>query len=279
VLCLTPDSLLVRLIEADPWSLLFWRGLLMSLGFSLFVLWKKIPLSELKGKGWLAAAFLGLSTTCFVFSLEHTHAANTLVIIATSPLIAAMISWLFLRETVPLATWLAILVATGGVVVSLLDGFGRGSLSGEIFALGSAVCMACHFTALRWWKSNYGPLAVWGAGFLVAAWTLPWAKPLSIPPDDVGWMLLLGGVVLPVAFGMMAVGPQYLPAPEVGLILLAETVLGPLWVWLFLSERPGEATLGGGVLVVLTLTVHSLYRRSSRRLPQPTSSSAPHKPA
>lgn len=262
VLCLTPDSLLVRLIHADPWTLLFWRGLLMSVGFSVFLAWSGLRPSSLGKPGWLAAAFLACSTTCFVFSLQYTHAANTLVIIATSPLIAAMLSRVVLREQVPIATWLAILVATGGVVLSLGDGLARGRLTGEMFALGSALSMACHFTALRWWKSHQGPLAVWGAGLIACALALPWAHPLRVPLQDAGWLALLGLVVLPLAFGLMAVGPKYLPAPEVGLLLLGETVLGPLWVWMALGEYPGQKTLLGGILVVGTLVTHAVYRKA-----------------
>ena len=261
VLCLTPDSLLVRFIDTDPWTLLFWRGLLMSLSLSAYLLVRRAPLSQMNGKGWLAATFLALSSACFVFSLQSTHAANTLVIIATSPLIAAVISWLFLRESIPLATWAAILIATSGVALSLGDGLQRGNLTGELFALGSALAMACHFTALRWWRSEHATLAICGAGFLMAGVSLLWAKPTSVPAPDIGWVLLLGAVVLPLAFAMMAVGPRYLPAPEVGLILLGETVLGPAWVWLFLRETPGPSTLAGGAIVVLTLTAHSLYRK------------------
>lgn len=233
----------------------------MSCGFSVFLLWKKIPLRELTGKGWLAALFLASSTSCFVFSLQYTHVANTLVIIATSPLLAALMSWVFLREKVPLVTWVAILVAMLGVALSLADGFQRDRLLGEVLALGSALSMASHFIALRWWKSDYGSLSVWGAGILVALLTLPLADPFSVPRSDIGWLFLLGAVVLPLAFGMMAVGPRYLPAPEVGLLLLGETVLGPIWVWLALDERPGQATLLGGLIVVGTLFCHSLYRR------------------
>lgn len=233
----------------------------MSCGLTVFLVWKKVPFSELKAKGWLAASFLALSTSCFVFSLQETHVANTLVIIATSPLLAALMSWLFLKERVPTVTWVAILVAMLGVGMSLLDGFGRGSLSGEGFALVSAFTMAAHFTTLRWWRSDNGSLSVWGAGLLVAILTLPLAQPFAVPREDVAWLILLGAVVLPLAFGMMAVGPRYLPAPEVGLLLLGETVLGPLWVWLALGERPGQATLVGGVIVVGTLFAHSLYRR------------------
>lgn len=261
VLFLTPDALLVRLIECPPWTLLFWRGVLMSFGFSLFLVATRRHPSNLSGKGWLAALFLAGSTTCFVFSLQETHAANTLVIIATSPLIAALLSKYLLHEDIPRATWLAIITATAGVSLSLLDGSGRGSLRGELLATGSAICMASHFTALRWWKSKDGPLAVWGAGWLAGLIALPFADVGAVPSEDWKWVFLLGLGVLPLAFGLMATGPRYLPAPEVGLLLLGETVLGPLWVWLALSERPGWATLTGGAVVVLTLTLHSLSRR------------------
>jgi len=263
VLFLTPDALLVRLIETDHWTLLFWRGLLMSLSFSLFLLIRRLSPLRLGLKGWLAAGFLGLSTTCFVFSVEATHAANTLIIIATSPLLAAFMARYFLAERLPLVTWCAIVLGLSGVLLSLADSLGRGSLKGEAFALGSAVAMASYFTTLRWWSSDDAPLAVWGAGVLTALVSLPLSQPMDIHGED--WVLtaLLGGLVLPLAFGFMAVGPKYLPAAEVNLFLLGETVLGPIWVWWFLHEEPGGATLAGGAIVVGTLAGHSLYR--SRR--------------
>lgn len=265
VLCLTPDALLVRLIGGEPWTLLFWRGILMSASLTIFLKLNNTPFQKLNYQGGLAALFLATSTTFFVFSLNNTHAANTLVIVATSPLLAGLASLLFLRERLPMATWLAIFVATGGVALSLADGWERGTLRGELFAAGSALAMACHFTALRWWRSPHGPLAIWAAGWLIAALALPWAAPFTVESNDWPYLFLLGGVVLPTAFGMMAVGPRYLPAPEVGLILLGETVLGPLWVWLVLHEEPGSSTLWGGTVVVGTLALHSLYRRSTHQ--------------
>ena len=261
VLFLTPDALLVRLIHADSWTLLFWRGLLMSLSFSPFLYLTGLSPKNLNSKGLLAALSLALSTNCFVLSLHHTQAANTLIIVATSPLLAAILSAVFLKEVVPPVTWAAILVALGGVSLSLQDGLGRESMAGELYAAGSAVFMASHFTSLRWWKSKDGPLAVWAAGFLIALIAFPLAPTLTVASEEIIWTVLLGGVVLPLAFGLMAVGPRYLPAPEVGLLLLGETVLGPLWVWLALREQPGRATLFGGVVVVVTLCAHSLYRR------------------
>ena len=264
VLCLTPDSLLVRLISCDPWTLLFWRGLLMCLGFSVFLLFRNISPLNLGRKGWLASGFLTCSTVCFVFSLKHTDVANTLVIIATSPLLSAILSWLFLKESIPYRTWVAILCSMGGIALSLKGGFHQGNLLGEFAAFGSAFSMACHFTILRWWKSEHGSLSVWGTGLLVALLSLPFADPLSLPRADIGWTILLGAIILPSAFGMMAVGPRFLPAPTVSLLLLGETVLGPLWVWLVLNEEPNKATLWGGLIVIVTLAIHSLCSRPKK---------------
>lgn len=261
VLCLTPDALLVRLIHTDPWTLLFWRGILMSLGLALVLglsgrrPWR-IPLKAIP-----AGAFLALSTICFVNSLERTQAANTLVILATAPLLAAILSWIFLREKVQPITTLAILMAGAGIALSLLDGHHRGSLEGEFFAGISALGMAAHFTALRWWRSDEGPKSVLVAGGLLALVTAPLARAEAVPAESVVWLLILGLLCLPTAFGLMAIGPRYLPAPEVGLLLLGETVLGPFWVWLALSEVPGPFTITGALVVVLVLAGHSWISR------------------
>ena len=237
----------------------------MSLGFSVFLLWRGISPRNLAPRGYLAALFLACSTTCFVLSLESNPVANTLVIIATSPLLAAILAQVFLGERVERATWIAIIFAFIGVALSLRDNYQGGSLTGSLFAAGSALSMASHFTALRWWKSEYAPLSVWGAGWIAALFSLLFAQPTAVENSDIPYLLLLGLLVLPAAFGLMAVGPKYLPAPEVGLLLLGETALGPLWVFLVLKERPGSNTLWGAVLVILTLGGHALYRRTILR--------------
>lgn len=271
VLCLTPDSLLVRLIETDEWTLLFWRGLLMSLGLSLFSATRKEWVSGLRGlgaRGLLAGLFLASSTTCFVLSLQRTAVANTLVIIASAPLIAAALSRVFLNEAVERRTLWAILAGMSGVMVTVSGSLGGGSYGGDLFALGSAISMAAHHTALRSAPEVSGPASVCAAGFMAAMVAWPWARPLAIEGSDLVWIPLLGLVVLPLAFGLMAVGPSYLPAAEVSLFLLAETALGPLWVWLVLGEVPAGLTLLGGAIVVGTLLLHTLGMRS--KSPAPT---------
>ena len=102
------------------------------------------------------------------------------------------------------------------------------------------------------------------------------AHPLSVAPGDAGLLLLLGGLILPVAFAMITLGPRYLQAPEVSLILLTETVLGPIWVWLALGEVPHPRTMVAGILIVGTLLVHTLLSLSGSRGGKPaTETGAP----
>ena len=113
---------------------------------------------------------------------------------------------------------------------------------------------------------NMIPANVLGNFCVVPLALLFGASPLQLQPTDAGYLLLLGGLLLPVSFALITLGPRYLPAPEVSLILLIETVLGPFWVWLALHEVPPVSTLFAGALIVTTLAVHTL---AGMRQPQP----------
>ncbi|MFQ5468396.1 MAG: DMT family transporter [Kiloniellaceae bacterium] len=255
--------LLVRLIEADPWTMMFWRGALMALGLGGFLVLyhrRRTParFRAMGANGLLVAVILAAGSVLFILALNNTSVANTLVIVAAAPLIAAVFSHAFLGEPASPRTWGAVVVALSGIVV-LASGSARGgTLAGDLAALGTAVCMAGSLVLIRRVRSaNMLPAMALsgGLGGLVVA---PWAAPFSIAPDQIWLLLILGLVVLPVSFGLLTLGPRYLPAPEIGLILLLETVLGPLWVWLVIGEEPGQRALVGGAIVISALIGHSL---------------------
>ena len=108
------------------------------------------------------------------------------------------------------------------------------------------------------------PAAALGAA-LSAIIAAPFADPMSVAPGNWGLLLLLCFVVLPLSFGLITLGPRTVPAPEVALLLLLETALGPLWVWLVVNEVPNETTIIGGVVVISAVVLQSVWRlRSSR---------------
>ena len=263
VLILTPDSLLVRLIGLDSWSMVFWRGfllmLVLTLALAITYRGQTLALFLAIGRTGLAiAALFSFSSILFILALHNTSVANTLVIVAAAPLITALMSWLFLNEAVSRRTWLAILAAFAGILILVSDSPRGGTLAGDMAALGTAVCMAGALALIRRARARNMIPATALSGGLSAVLMLPFAAPLSIAPDEVWMLLVLGVVVLPVSFGLMSLGPRYLPAPEVALILLLETVLGPFWVWLVLEETPSSRALIGGGIVVTALVLHSL---------------------
>lgn len=276
VLVLSPDTLLLRMIGQEggesSWTINFWRGLFQSTGMM-------VVFAAMHGRGALRATFavgpwglfasllFGGQALCFVFSVGNTLVANTLVIIATAPFFSALFAWIFLRERAPKRTWIAILCACGGIAVIFSGSLGSGNLAGDLAALATAVGLGAGFVIVRHRRSvNMVPSMALGA-LLAALVSFPQADPFSLTTTGFGLMAFLGLVMLPVAFTLITLGPRYLPAPEVSLLLLLETVLGPFLVWLFLDETPdGLALLGGGI-VVTTLLLHSLagWRAMARR--------------
>jgi drug/metabolite transporter (DMT)-like permease len=272
VLVLTPDVLLIRLTAIDDFSLAVGRGLLG--GLAIFavcaVMYRGDFARRLVGLGlWgLAVALLsGVGSIIFYAAIERSSVANVLVISSTSPLIAAVMSWIFLGERVAPATWLAILGALAGLILVASGSLAAGHIAGDLLALGDALAVAAVFTIVRRHRAvNMIPAAGLGM-FIGAALALPFAAFPPMAAEQWLWLLLGGALVLPAAVMLLTLGPRYLPTPEVAMLTLLETVLGPLWVWLVIGEEPGTRTLLGGAIVVGALFAHAAWRL--RRAPAP----------
>ncbi len=269
VLLLTPDTLLVRLIAIDPWTMIFWRGALVMLGLLTTLAWAdgRGALGRFRadaGSTLAVALIFSISSVLFILALDMTSVANTLIIIAASPLFAAIFGRIFLAESVPARTWAAIGATLGGIGVVVSGSLGGGTLPGDLAALGTAVCLAASLTLLRRTRARNVVPAMALGGLFSAMVAVPLAAPFAMDVTQAGLLVLLGLIILPVSFTLTMRGTRYLPAPEVGLILLLETVLGPLWVWLVLGEAANPRALLGGGIVIATLIVHSaLAMRSS----------------
>jgi drug/metabolite transporter (DMT)-like permease len=274
VLILTPDGLLVRLVNLESWTLLFWRGLLFAaaiLGFYLLRYRSQFPFI-LKRMGWRgaqAAAFFTSSTIFFVLAIHNTTVANTLVIIAAAPLCSAVISRIFLKETVLRSTWLAILISCGGISILFLGNLSSDNRIGDFFAFCCALSIASQITTVRLAKNVDMVPSLGISGLMIAAIALPLAAaPFDITSTDFSILFLLAFIILPISFGLITIGPRYIPAAEVSLIMLLETFLGPIWAWLVIDEMPEKETIIGGALIISTLICHTLYtaRQTKQRI-------------
>ncbi len=280
VLVISPDGLLTRLIVTDHWTMIFWRALFLSFGMWLVLsfscpnrVWQQYK--TLKGAALLKVVAYSLGTISFIFAITHTSVANTLIILSTTPLFAAIISRVLLGEKIETRTLIAIaLVAFGIAVIAVGSDNQTSSWLGDMVALLGAFFLACGFSFVRRFPEASTFAAISCSGILTALLILPLAAPFSVSQSDVGYLLVMGLYMLPIGTALMFVGPRYIPAPEVGLLLLLESVLGPVWVWLALGERPGFYTLIGGLIVLSTLalnTAWALQQRRFRRLNQPQS--------
>ena len=263
VLVLSPDSLFIRLVDADVWTIVFWRGLLMGLTIvTATAVWSRGGVSaqfrSLGRVGLVVAALFGSQLTLFATSITHTSVANTLVIFATAPLFAAVLSWIFLGEPVPLRVWLAVTASLGAILYIFFGSIGTGRLSGDFAAAGAALAMAIGLTIMRR-NSHIIMVPAWGIGALFAAvFAAFFADPFSISGTDVAVLLPSGILVLPVSFALIGLGPRRISAPETSLLMILETIIGPLWVWWILEESPNAEALIGGAVVIAVLVANSL---------------------
>ncbi|WP_010627106.1 DMT family transporter [Halomonas sp. KM-1] len=275
-LIISPDALLIKLISLPDSQILLWRGLLTALGFLLIMLARHGAgtVAAYRRCGWTGigvAVLFSLSTYGFVLGNQYTKGGNVLMILAGAPLIAALLSRLFLGERLPRRTWLAIWICLFGTSLIVLDDAGAGSWMGNGFALLAATALAANFTLCRTRPGvDMSPMLTL-SGLIVAATAglLGLASGgIALPPaDSLLLLILLCLVLLPLGFTLIQRGPLYLPAAEVGLLMLMEVVVGTLWVWWLLAERPAPIALLGGGLVLGTLLAKGLYeRRLERRL-------------
>ena len=209
--------------------------------------------------GWTGIAVAlatGTASACFIVALNHTTVANVLFMQAVSPIAAALIAWAALHEAVSRRTGVAMVVALAGV--GLMVG-GPGGSQG--LGLGLSVVMTLAFALsvviTRHRRDISMAPALCLSQLLVFIAFAPFAHASEIGPKDLLLIVALGAGQIALGLAFLTIGARLIPAAEVALITLLEVVLGPLWVWLALSERPSTATLVGGGVVVAAVVVQA----------------------
>ncbi|HEY9037553.1 MAG TPA: DMT family transporter [Roseovarius sp.] len=279
VLMVVPDSLFVRLIEADPATIIFWRaaiaGSLISAGSLLF--------QGLNGfravlkTGWPGALYILLMSTTapgFVMAIALTSVANVVFIFASIPIFAAIFSRIFLGEPFSLRMVLTMAAVLPGLGI-IAYGSAENAIAdwrGDLIALAVSASFAAALTTVRKVRATSMIPAIPISYFLSALIMLIWATPGQAMPSQ--WPLVLGhGGFIAVSTCLLTLGPRYLASAEVSLLILLESVLAPLLVWSVIGEDPGPWAIVGGAVVIGALFVSNLIAlrrgqiRNSRRSP------------
>lgn len=272
--CWSSGGLIARLVTTSPWTTSLWRSLFASL-FLVVVLWiarRRSILAQWRDGGRpvvAVAVCMALASTCFLFSLAHTSVANTLILISTGPYVAGLLGWLWLGERVAPRTWLTMGVALAGAVIMVSDSYSRGTIVGDLLALVMATSFAIATVLVRRYPETPMAPASALATTLTALVALPFSEPLETGPRDLALLALFGVGNYGTGFLLFMAGARSIPAAQSALVGMLETVLGPLWVWLVLNERPGAATLMGGALILAALLANTLLdgvtRETARR--------------
>ena len=263
VMLLTPDSLLIRLITVDTWSLLFYRSLIPGLFLLLcLIIYARKNFFKFffnAGKyGLLNSVFITASNIFFILALQNTNVANALVMVSLVPLIAAIISFIFLKEKLDIITNTAIFLCLIAVIFIFYDSIGSGRILGDIFGILTAIAVAGSLVIIRSAPTkNFIPSYVMGK-LCTALFASLLVTSFVIGSLDLSYIFLM---IFTVGFSFIFItfAPRFISASEVGLFFLLETALGPIWVWWFISEVPSFNTIVGAIFIVFIIFLHSIY--------------------
>lgn len=279
-LCWSSSGILVRSVTiTNTWEIVFWRALFMALfiGAFLLVRYGNRAVSYITAvgvPGVVAGAFLASSFFLFILSVMRTTVANSLFLMSTTPFVAALFGWFFLSEQVPRRTMLAMTASLVGIALMFADALGSsGALIGNLFACCVPVTFAANVIIVRKMGASIDMVPTVLLGGLIAVLiALPVAWPLTASWHDVGVLAVMGVVQLGIGCLLMTLAAPHLSAVEIGLLSLLETILGPVWVWLGIGERPTDSALLGGIVVLSSLVVNQLAGlRYARFVPSPAS--------
>lgn len=262
VICILPDSIMARLIEADPMTISFWRATLTGSVTGLGVLLVMGPgafrrVIALGPRAWIFGLSNGLAGPLFVTAVNNTSVANVVIIVAALPIFTALMAWASLGERITRRMGATIaVVMLGLLVVAYGSGETEGAhWSGDLLALSAALVFALGLTQARHLRASTLLPAIPLGHLTTALGLLAFAAPLSVPPSSYAYVALHGGVFIVGSSVLISTGPRYLPPAEVALLLLLESVLTPFLAWGVLGEPPGIYTAIGGAIVLGALVV------------------------
>lgn len=258
VFALSPDGLIIRLLGLDNATLLFYRGAFSAIAIFvlLLVYYRKRFLSVVIGIGWIGVLngfMFAITNITFVNSIQLTSVANTILILSSAPVFAAILSLIILKENQKPLTWLIIVISFVAIFIITFGTYGSGGFLGDIIALGCAISTGFSAVLARL-KKDYDlvPSIVVG-GTITALYAIASAPISAIDSTQLIYLSAQSLVFIPLAYALITIAPRFTSSAEVQLVFLLESILGPLWVWIVISETPPINTIIGGSLLLASV--------------------------
>jgi drug/metabolite transporter (DMT)-like permease len=265
VIFITPDSLFIRLSNVDTWGLVFYRGIIpfFTVFLGMLIIYKLNFFKILLSSGFHGLIYVGtfsITNITFVVSIQNTNVANTLVMIATAPMLSAILGAIFLKEPPDKKTWISIIITFIAIIYIFSDSLKLGNFYGDILGFITAIGLAVGAVTIRSAKSkNLVPAAVVGKLF-VATFALFFIESFVLENKDLVIVPLMCILCVAIPFVLVTIAPRFIPAAEVNLFFLLETIIGPIWVWMIIKEQPSVETLYGGAVIIITIATHSFLK-------------------
>ena len=265
VMFITPDSLFIRLSNVETWSLVFYRGIIpfVLVFIGMLLIYRLKFFNLLRSNGYYGFAYVltfSVTNTAFVVSIQNTNVANTLIMIATAPMLSAILGSFFLKENPDKKTWVAIFITFFAALYIFYDSIKLGNFFGDILGFVAAMGLAVGAVIIRSAKKlNLVPSAVVGK-LIIALFAMLFVKDYSLNNNDIYIVPLMCVMCVAIPFVLVTIAPRFITAAEVNLFFLLETIIGPIWVWLIIKEQPTPETIVGGAIIVLTIATHSFLK-------------------
>jgi len=265
VMLITPDSIFIRLSNIETWGMLFYRGAIPFIVVltGLIFFYKNNLFKALVNIGYPGIFYVISFSICnitFIISIQNTNVANTLVMVAMAPMLSAILGSIFLKEIPDRKTWIAIIITLISVTYIFHDSIEMGNFYGDLFGIITAFGLACNAVIARYAKNrDLVPSAVIGK-LCVAIFALFFVDNFSLLGTDLIIVPLMCIMCVAIPFVLVTIAPRFIPAEEVNLFFLLETIIGPFWVWMIIKEQPSIETIQGGVVIILTIAIHSFLK-------------------
>ena len=265
VMFITPDSLFIRMANVDTWSLVFYRGIIpfITVLVGMLLIYKANFFKMLFTSGNHGIIYIitfSITNIAFVVSIQNTNVANTLVMIAMAPMLSAILGAIFLKEMPDSKTWIAIGVTFFAAIYIFYDSLQLGNIFGDLLGLVCALGLAVGAVTIRSAKTkNLVPAAVVGK-LLVAVFAIIFIETYALVGKDLLIVPLMCVMCVAIPFVLVTIAPRFIPAEEVNLFFLLETIVGPIWVWMVIKEQPSLETIQGGIVIILTIAIHSFLK-------------------
>ena len=264
VFIMSLESLFIKFTTVSPFLFSFYIGIFMFISMiSTFLFKKKAVLKKALNTNLpmmiVCAILMGTSNIFFITAVKTTTVANVVIIFSTAALFSALFAYLFYKEKITKNIIIASFFMFVGLFIIFNDKLEIGSIEGNIYALFCTALFATSYVLLSRYKDMNRIILTAFSGLALSIIAFFFCDELAIDFKTLTVVMIMGLLISPISRVLLGTGAKYIRASEVSLLMIIETIMAPIWVWIFLNEVPSSYTFIGGSIIIVTLIINSIY--------------------